>query len=461
MSGAASATLLMVPSVLLLFATVSTVPCRGDSSNFPLATDDECWRKLPAAVQGGGQPLPTWARALAVPMPRTTAALLRLDYAHRAHNPLDPKLRSQMRWVAAHANRCAYAEATALADAKRAGVDEETLNALKRGEDARRPAPEKSALEFARKMTVDSAGVTDHEFAELVKTYGERQTAAMVVSMAYANFQDRLLLCLGSPLEAGEPGPPVATEFAADALETKMKRPAPAQVSALPKPTGKDQIDDEPDWASIGFDELQARLENQRRKPTRLRVPAWDEVERGLPPGFMRPSRIVWNQVCLGYVPELATAWEALMRTNMVEMRSKLDRVFGISLFWIVTRTIDCPYCMGHCEMNWEVAGLPKPLIAERSSLLAGDDWSSFPPAEQRAFAFARRLTRYPGRISTEDVETVKHDFGADRALFLLMYASRCNYMTRISNGFQLTLERDNVFFDYYSDDADGAHKGS
>ena len=168
-------------------------------------------------------------------------------------------------------------------------------------------------------------------------------------------------------------------------------------MSALPKPTGKDLIDDEPDWASIGFDELQTRLENQRRKPTRLPVPAWAEVERGLPPGFMQPSRIVWNQVCLGYVPELATAWETLMRTNMAEMRSKVDRVFAISLFWIVTRTIDCPYCMGHCEMNWEVAGLPRSLIAERSALLAGDDWSSFPPAEQRAFAFARKLTRYPG----------------------------------------------------------------
>jgi hypothetical protein len=167
----------------------------------------------------------------------------------------------------------------------------------------------------------------------------------------------------------------------------------------------------------------------------------------------MQPSRIVWNQICLGYVPELATAWESLMRTNMAEMRTKVDRIFGISLFWVITRTIECPYCMGHCEMNWEVAGLSRSLIVERSRLLAGSDWSSFPAEEQRAFAFARKLTRYPGRISTEDINSLKHDLGADRALFLLMYACRCNYMTRISNGFQLSLERDNVFFEYYADD--------
>jgi hypothetical protein len=32
-----------------------------------------------------------------------------------------------------------------------------------------------------------------------------------------------------------------------------------------------------------------------------------------------------------------------------------------------------------------------------------------------------------------------------------MVYVARCNYMTRISNGFQLTLERDNVFYEYYN----------
>ena len=184
--------------------------------------------------------------------------------------------------------------------------------------------------------------------------------------------------------------------------------------------------------------------------PTRLPVPSWSDVERGLPPGFMRPSRIVWNQVCLGYVPELATSWETLIRTNMPEMRDKMDRVFGISLFWVVTRAIDCPYCMGHCEMNWEVAGLTGTEIADRSRLLAGNDWSSFPPEEQRVYAFARKLTKVPGTFTAEDILSLRHDFGPERAVIVLVAACRGHYMTRISNGFQLSLERDNVFRDYY-----------
>ena len=45
----------------------------------------------------------------------------------------------------------------------------------------------------------------------------------------------------------------------------------------------------------------------------------------------------------------------------------------------------------------------------------------------------------------------MKRDFGADRALIVALNASRYNYMTRISNGFQLKLERENVFYDYYN----------
>ncbi len=315
-------------------------------------------------------------------------------------------------------------------------------------------------LAFALKMTVNSAGVTDDEFAALVEDYGQRQAAAMVLLTAYANFQDRLLLCLGSPLEADGPRPPVEVVFVPEAVESKMPRPLPSPASALPPPTGTDLVEDSADWASLTYGELQARIEKQKQKPTRLPIPKWEEVERGLPPGFMKPSRIVWYQVSFGYAPQLTAAWETLMRTNGAEMRKKLDRVFGISVFWVVTRTIDCPYCMGHCEMNWEVAGLSKELIAERSGLLAGNDWSSFPPAQQQAFAFARKLTQDPGKISSEDIDELKRDFGIQPALFLLTYACRCNYMTRISNGFQLGLESENVFFDYYSDDNEKSQNG-
>ena len=80
MSGSLSLTLFMAILCFFLPAVVAAAaPGKGETPLFPLSDDDECWRKLPAVQKGGGQPLPSWARALAGSMPRTTAALLRLD----------------------------------------------------------------------------------------------------------------------------------------------------------------------------------------------------------------------------------------------------------------------------------------------------------------------------------------------------------------------------------------------
>ncbi|MCA9094616.1 MAG: hypothetical protein KDA68_14110, partial [Planctomycetaceae bacterium] len=103
------------------------------------------------------------------------------------------------------------------------------------------------------------------------------------------------------------------------------------------------------------------------------------------------------------------------------------------------------------CEMNWEVAGLTPDEIAQRSRVLSSNDWSSFPTREQRAFAFARKLANSPGSITYDDLEDLRLDFGDRQALAIMLHASRYHYMTRISNGFQLTLERENVFYDFWN----------
>ncbi len=416
----------------------------------PLSNED-AWKALPPAEAGAGLPLPSWARMLARSLPRTTAALLQLDLAQRSKNPLDPKLRAAMRHVAARANGSSYGEACAEADARRAGLAASAIAALARGDLSGFSAEDRAALEFARKMTVESSKVTDAEFAALVRGFGEKKAAAMVLTMAYANFQDRLLIVLGAPVEEGGPPPPVEVAFRPEVLASRKAPASPPTISDLPRPSGKDVVEDDDGWEAVSYARLQEKLEEQRSKPTRLRVPAIDEVKSGLPPGAsMQGERVVWSLVAFGYCPELAVPWEAVMWINGEENGRRFDRAFGLGLFWIVTRTIDCPYCMGHVEMNWEVIGMKPEQIAERSRALAGKDWSSFPPEEQRAFALARKLTATPAKVTRDEIDGAIKDFGRDPAVSLLTYVCRCNYMVRVSNGFQLSLERDNVFFDYY-----------
>jgi alkylhydroperoxidase family enzyme len=419
---------------------------------FAPLSDDDAWKALPPVESGGEGVLPSWARLLARSLPRTTAALLRLDLAHRTRSPLDPKLRAAIRWIVAAANGSPYGKALADFDARRAGLPGAKLAALEIADLTAFSREEQEALEFARKMTVESSKITDEEFASLVRAFGENQVAAMVLLTAYANFQDRLLLVLGAPVESDGPLPPMEVVFKPESFTSHTAPAAPPIIPDLPEPTGIDaEADADTEWKAYSYEDLQRKLAEQRSRPARLRVPSYDEVMKGLPPGTpLEGRRIAWTLVAFGYCPELAEPWETLMWINGAENGRRLDRVLGLGLFWIVTRTIDCPYCMGHVEMNWEVIGMTPKQIADRSRALAGSNWSSFPEREQNALSFARKITATPSEVSLEDVRRIVNDFGADAAVSLLTYICRCNYMVRVSNGFQLALERDNVFFDYY-----------
>jgi len=333
----------------LLEATPPAAP-EADGEQSKLMGDKDAWARMPKAEAGGGGPLPNWAKAVATHLPRTAAAMLVLDHAHRVNTPLDPDLRAKLRWVVAKANRCDYAQKTALADLRRA-VGDEAVRALTG--DQPWPPADRAPLEFARQLTADAPAVTDEQFAALRKKFGDKKVAAMVYLVAYANFQDRLLLGLGVPLEADGPMRPLDVAFAAGAFQSAPLIP---EQQGLPKliAGGPSVVPADPEWSKLTFPELQSRLEAQRDRTPRLPVPTWDAVKAGLPPEFTaKPTRILWTLFGYRYAPELAVPWAVCTRTMWAESRQ--DRVFEESLFWVQTRAVKCNYCMGHCEMLLEV----------------------------------------------------------------------------------------------------------
>jgi alkylhydroperoxidase family enzyme len=333
--------LLSMMTLLLSTDLVASTPREGVQSIFTLLSDEECWRKLSTTEKGAVKAMPSWARATIGAMPRTTAAMLHLDFVHRTRNPLGPMLRGKMRWVAGQANRCEYSVAYAQSDLRRAGLDEAGLRAL-RGDHGDLPEAERAALEFARQMTLDASEVTDAEVARLLVWYGEEKVTAMVLLLAHANFQDRLLLALGSPIESG--GPMAPLDLTLDPKADPPAVPPRQRLEGRPVPEEPARIFD-PFWLSMEFDDLQGKLSEQRARPSRIRVPTFEEVLRTMPPQIPRPEkpiRIRWTLVTMGYQAELASAWSAT--TKAFREESKQDRVFEESLFWIVTRTIHCFY---------------------------------------------------------------------------------------------------------------------
>jgi alkylhydroperoxidase family enzyme len=435
---------IMAVTVIGLSGVVSEAATDQSSPAVPLLSQEESWKRLPRTVSGGGQPLPNWVRGIVASLPRTAAAMLRLDLAHRSQSPLEPVLRAQMRWVIAHANHCAYSEAYALADLRRAGFNDAAIQTLV-GPLEQWPEPIREPLEFARLLTVAAPTIPDELFARLRERFGDRGVAAMVLLAAYGNFQDRIVLGLNLPLEESGPLPPLDVEFVDGALQVEPLFPAQSSAVTGQKSAGVAVVPEDAEWGAVTYSTLQTRLEQQRDRQPRLPVPSWDDVKTKIPPAMAkRPTRIVWNLVCSGYVPELAVPWNITTRTMWAE--TKPDRVFEESLFWVQTRSIDCNYCMGHCEMLLEVAGLDSAQVADRVERLGRGNWSSFSPEEQRAYAYARKLSRTPWELTVSEYHGLVADLGVDQAMGTFWWLCRGLYMTRVSDGFQLPLERENVF---------------
>lgn len=319
----------LITGTLVVGVPVSAA--QPDKANpLPVVSSEEAWAKLPRERP----PLPEWARTLVAPLPRTTAKMLTLDYFHREKNPLGAELSSLLRWTVADALGSDYGKATAEGDLRRA-VPEKYLNNIGNRPDL---APDaRVAIAFARKLTKEGHAITDAEFGELLKLYGPEKVVAIVHTIAYANFHNRILLGLGA---GGEAVPPVAATFDEAAL-AKVPTPARPPWDDL-KAVKAGGLSVRIEWRKADADELNNTLDRQKERGLRIPLPEPSRI-RALPERERaQAERVVWTNVSSGYQPEMPRVWFAALSAFYEE--AKVDRVFTNSVFWVVTRTNDCFY---------------------------------------------------------------------------------------------------------------------
>ncbi len=319
---------LLIPAIFI----VQTV--LDPSSRFSAAPTDAAWALLPRE----NPPLPAWAMVMVKSLPRTTGAMLELDRLHRVDNPLGPVLAAKLRWLAADAIHCDYARASALGDLKRAGVSTDEIRRLTEN----KPAPsEKALFAFARQITRAAYAVTDSEFAELLKQFGPEKMTAIVHTLAFANFQNRVILALGVKVEPEGPPPALAVK-----LDAKRR----SKVSTPPRPDWSRVTDAKPtkrydapaDWKDVDFAHLEKNLANQKDRTLRVPLPDPSRFANVNADTKHQAETINWTKVSAGYQPLMTQAWFGCLREFQQE--AKLNRLFASSLFWVVTRSNDCFY---------------------------------------------------------------------------------------------------------------------
>jgi len=121
-----------------------------------------------------------------------------------------------------------------------------------------------------------------------------------------------------------------------------------------------------------------------------------------------------------------------------LDANMSLDYAFKTELFWIVSRTNNCQYCLGHQETKLLAAGLNEDTIAALDG-----DWSEFTPAQRSAFAFARKLTYEPDRLTDADINTLRKDYTDLQILEMILSVAGNNAINRWKEGAGIPQSKD------------------
>jgi AhpD family alkylhydroperoxidase len=114
-----------------------------------------------------------------------------------------------------------------------------------------------------------------------------------------------------------------------------------------------------------------------------------------------------------------------------------LDATFKTRLFWIVSRTNNCRYCLGHQEIKLTGAGMSDDQIAALDC-----NWAQYPEAEQAAFALARKLTYDPHRVGPADLEPLRKHYKDVQILEILFTVANNNATNRWTGAFGITQDQ-------------------
>jgi alkylhydroperoxidase family enzyme len=126
-----------------------------------------------------------------------------------------------------------------------------------------------------------------------------------------------------------------------------------------------------------------------------------------------------------------------------------LTYAFKTRLFWIVSRTNNCHYCLGHQEQKLSAVGMTDDQIAALDF-----DWLQYPEDERAAFAYARKITWEPHRLSDADFSALREHYTDLQILEMTLSTAWNNAINRWKEGLGVPQEqRGEMFFSNKSAD--------
>jgi len=116
--------------------------------------------------------------------------------------------------------------------------------------------------------------------------------------------------------------------------------------------------------------------------------------------------------------------------TRNADPNMTLDYRFKTMLFWIVSRTNNCQYCLGHQEQKPAAVGMTEEQLAALDF-----DWLRFTTTERAGLAYARKLTYEPHTIDDATIEALREHFTDLQILEMSLSIAGNNILNRWKEG--------------------------
>ncbi len=206
---------------------------------------------------------------------------------------------------------------------------------------------------------------------------------------------------------------------------------------------------DEPIAVPLTRPGLKQLLEDSKRFEPRLKAPASDEgglsasgVRALLPPElrggyFMPGGRTSGIGLRNPNAPKRAEGQPARASgRSEPDPTMTLDPAYRTMLFWVVSRSNNCVYCIGHQEVILAGAGVTEDRIAGLDG-----DWSEYTLAERAGFVLARKMTVAPHTITDADIAAAREHFTDSQVLEIIATVAGFNAMNRWTGPLRLKQE--------------------
>lgn len=178
--------------------------------------------------------------------------------------------------------------------------------------------------------------------------------------------------------------------------------------------------------------ELKARLEALKERTSRIPLPPPTAEEVAAGKSLVNNGRLRSLYLPASWTSWLISGWGGARPATggsaaaLNALQQQPDYAFKTRVFWVVSRTNDCQYCLGHQELKLKKTGMTDNQIAALDV-----QWDLFPAAEQAAMRAARKLTIAPHRFSGSDLQDLRGYFDDANTIDLLYTIARYNAVNR------------------------------